>query len=209
MSEHGAPASPVPAGLAEPERLLYRRIAEGVRAAVSPAQALERAVDALGGAFGRYSWVGVYLVTGDELALGPWRGPAATAHVRIPIGQGVCGAAARSGTIENVPDVSQDPRYLACFTSTRSELVVPITRDTLVFGEIDVDSDLPAAFTPADERLLAAVAHLLLPAVQRLGGVGRPVPGEPGGVVARAGGNDGTPPAHSKLQGDHQWFKEV
>jgi GAF domain-containing protein len=152
--------------LAEPQRLLYRRIEEGVRTAASPAQALEHAVDALGGAFGRYAWVGIYLVAGDELALGPWRGPAETAHVRIPVGQGVCGAAARSGKIENVPDVSQDPRYLACFTSTRSELVVPITHGALVYGEIDIDSDLPAAWQarraapwPLQEGTMARLLH--------------------------------------------------
>jgi putative methionine-R-sulfoxide reductase with GAF domain len=73
-----------------------------------------------------YSWVGIYLVEGDDLVLGPWKGPEATEHVRIPIGQGICGAAAASGQTEVVDDVNADPRYLACFPSTRSEIVVPI-----------------------------------------------------------------------------------
>ena len=76
----------------------------------------------------------------------PSDGPAATEHIRIPIGQGVCGAAAASGVTEIVDDVNADPRYLACFLSTRSEIVVPISYEDIVVAEIDIDSDVPAAF---------------------------------------------------------------
>lgn len=110
-----------------------------------------------------YSWVGIYLVDGDDLVLGPWRGPQATEHVRIPVGQGVCGAAAASGETEIVDDVNADPRYLACFPSTRSEIVVPITHNGRVVGEIDIDSDQPAAFGDEDRELLERVAVLLAP----------------------------------------------
>lgn len=165
---------------------LYRQIARDIATAESPQQALARAVERLSGAFERYSWTGIYLVQGDELVLGPWRGPAATEHVRIPIGQGVCGAAARSGRIENVPDVNQDPRYLACFVSTRSEIVVPIkekvtervTDGDIVYGEIDIDSDQPAAFDATDEAFLARVAALLVPAARSVAGAGRRVADE-------------------------------
>jgi L-methionine (R)-S-oxide reductase len=92
--------------------------------------------------------------------LGPWRGPQATEHVRIPVGQGVCGAAAASGVTEIVDDVNADPRYLACFPSTRSEIVVPIAREGRVLGEIDIDSDRPAAFTDDDRVLLERVAAI-------------------------------------------------
>src|SRR5436305_10890564 len=111
--------------------------------------------------FEHYSWVGIYLVEGDDLVLGPWKGPQATEHVRIPVGQGVCGAAAASGETEVVDDVNADPRYLACFPSTRSEIVVPIARDGRVVGEIDIDSDQPAAFGDADRELLERVAGLI------------------------------------------------
>jgi L-methionine (R)-S-oxide reductase len=110
-----------------------------------------------------YSWVGIYLVEGDELVLGPWKGPEATEHVRIPIGQGICGAAAASGQTEIVDDVNADPRYLACFPSTRSEIVVPIAYQGRVVGEIDIDSDEPAAFTDADRVFLERVAALISP----------------------------------------------
>jgi GAF domain-containing protein len=110
-----------------------------------------------------YSWVGIYFVEGDELVLGPWKGPAATEHVRIPVGQGVCGAAAASGQTEIVDDVDADPRYLACFLSTRSEIVVPISYDGLIVAEIDIDSDTPAAFTAEDREFLERVAAVISP----------------------------------------------
>jgi GAF domain-containing protein len=118
-----------------------------------------------------YSWVGIYLVDGDELVLGSWNGPQATEHVRIPVGQGVCGAAAASGETEVVDDVSSDPRYLACFPSTRSEIVVPIFHEGRVVGEIDIDSDRPAAFGEDDraalERIALQIGRCCVPAVDR------------------------------------------
>lgn len=113
--------------------------------------------------FDHYSWVGLYLVEGDDLVLGPWQGPEATDHVRIPIGQGICGAAAASGRTEVVDDVDSDSRYLACFPSTRSEIVVPITYQGKVVGEIDIDSDRPAAFGTDDRTFLERVALVISP----------------------------------------------
>jgi L-methionine (R)-S-oxide reductase len=124
---------------------------------------LRRVVDVLHDRFERYSWVGIYLVEGDELVLGPWKGPQATAHVRIPVGQGICGAAAASGRTEVVADVNADDRYLACFPSTRSEIVVPISYESRVVGEIDIDSDEPGAFGEADREFLERVATLIGP----------------------------------------------
>ena len=124
-------------------------------------EVLRRAVEVLHDRFDHYSWVGIYLVEGDDLVLGPWRGPQATEHVRIPIGEGVCGAAAASGRTEIVDDVNADPRYLACFVSTRSEIVVPIAYQGKVVGEIDIDSDTPAAFGEADRAFLERVAVLV------------------------------------------------
>lgn len=122
---------------------------------------LSDVVEVLHERIAHYSWVGIYLVRGAELVLGPWTGPAATEHVRIPIGQGICGAAAASGRTELVDDVGTDPRYLACFPSTRSEIVVPILRGPTVVGEIDVDSDQAAAFDEGDRELLERVATLI------------------------------------------------
>ena len=113
--------------------------------------------------FPQYTWVGVYRVEGEMLVLQAWAGPAATQHTRIPIGGGICGLAARTGTTVNVADVHKDPRYLECFVSTNSEIVVPIPRNGTVVGEIDVDSDELEAFTVRDAALLEALAAELAP----------------------------------------------
>ncbi len=124
---------------------------------------VSRVVRLLQETFDHYSWLGIYLVEGNDLVLGPWLGPEATEHVRIPVGQGVCGAAAASGQTEIVDDVNADQRYLSCFPSTRSEIVVPIAYDSRVVGEIDIDSDRPAAFGDEDRAFLERVAELIAP----------------------------------------------
>jgi GAF domain-containing protein len=108
-----------------------------------------------------YSWVGIYLIKDNILQLGPWKGPQATEHKNIPIGKGVCGAAAKTGKTEMVSDVKNDDRYLSCFLSTRSEIVVPIKKNKKIIGEIDIDSDRPAAFTKQDKTFLESVADML------------------------------------------------
>ncbi len=138
-----------------------------VRAAIAeapgPESAGQRVVDTLRERFPAYDWVGIYWVDGTDLVLGPWTGPEATEHTRIPIGTGVCGAAAASGQTEIVGDVSADPRYLACFASTRSEIVVPIFADGEVVGEIDIDGSDLDAFDTTDARFLEEIAALLAP----------------------------------------------
>jgi L-methionine (R)-S-oxide reductase len=138
-----------------------------VRAAIAetpgPEAAAQRVVDLLHDRFVHYDWVGVYWVDGNDLVLGPWTGPEATEHTRIPIGTGVCGAAAASGETEIVPDVSADPRYLACFASTKSEIVVPIFDGGGVIGEIDIDGTDLDAFDATDARFLEEVAAFLAP----------------------------------------------
>ena len=126
---------------------------------------LQQVVDVLQESFDHYGWTGIYMVEGEDLVLAAWNGPQATQHVRIPIGQGVCGAAASSGQTEVVDDVNADSRYLMCFPSTRSEIVVPIKRGSQVLGEIDIDSDRPAAFTQQDRVFLEDVADRLATAI--------------------------------------------
>lgn len=122
---------------------------------------MEAVVDYLYEKIDHYTWVGIYLVKHDMLELGPWKGPQATEHTNIPIGKGVCGAAAKTGKTELVADVKKDERYLSCFVSTRSEIVVPIKKDKKIIGEIDIDSDKPAAFTKKDKLFLEAIADML------------------------------------------------
>ena len=124
---------------------------------------LQNIVNYLCDTFDHYNWVGIYLVKGDNLFLGPWVGPEATEHTKIPIGQGVCGSAAETGSTEIVDDVNQDNRYLACFVNTKSEIVVPIYKNEIVVGEIDIDSDKIGAFTKEDKIFLEKVAEMISP----------------------------------------------
>lgn len=110
--------------------------------------------------FPHYTGVYIYLLEGETLVLGPYRGRP-TEHTRIPIGAGICGRAARVKETVVVDDVNADAEYIACSLQTRSEIVVPIMRDGRVFGEIDIDSDAPAAFTARDREFLEEIARLL------------------------------------------------
>jgi len=124
----------------------------------------------LAGELPHATWVGVYWLRGRELVLGPFVGKE-TEHVRIAVGEGVCGTAIAEGKNLIVRDVTGEENYLACDASTRSEIVVLI-RDTFggVLGQIDADSDRPAAFDHTDEMLLEAVASRLAAFVRRHGG---------------------------------------
>jgi L-methionine (R)-S-oxide reductase len=122
---------------------------------------LQAVVDVLYENFEKYSWVGIYLVKGDVLVIGPWKGKQATEHIKISIEKGVCGSAVQSGKTEIVNEVSKDSRYLSCFLSTRSEIVVPIKKKNTVIGEIDIDSDFPAAFDNNDAVFLEKIADML------------------------------------------------
>ena len=110
-----------------------------------------------------YNWTGFYMLDPDDpetLVLGPFVG-APTPHVRIPVTQGICGAAVVSGETVIIDDVGSDPRYLSCSIETKSEIVVPIRANGRIVGEIDVDSHNPAAFTNADRAFLEAVALIV------------------------------------------------
>jgi L-methionine (R)-S-oxide reductase len=99
-------------------------------------------------------WTGFYRVTGPEmLKIGPYQG--GHGCLVIPFSRGVCGAAARTGQIQNVPDVEAFPDHIACSSSTKSELVLPVWNGKgKLLGVLDLDSDTPAAFTKDDEAWL-------------------------------------------------------
>jgi GAF domain-containing protein len=150
----------------------YEAIAAEVRTAIAnepdTRRLLERIVTLLGARLADYTWVGVYLVEGGELVLGPFVGKPSP-HTRIPIGRGICGAAASEKQTIVVDEVGSDERYLACSLETRSEIVVPIMVDGRVVGELDIDSDRPAAFSGEDRRLLEEIASLVAARVAHLG----------------------------------------
>jgi L-methionine (R)-S-oxide reductase len=102
-------------------------------------------------------WTGFYRVVAPELLkIGPYQG--GHGCLVIPFSRGVCGACARTGAVQNVPDVDAFPGHIACASSTRSELVLPV-RDGAgrLLGVLDIDSDTPAAFTAADEAWLTDI----------------------------------------------------
>ncbi|MEO5895603.1 MAG: GAF domain-containing protein [Vicinamibacterales bacterium] len=125
-----------------------------------PTSAMAAAVQTLKDRIPDYNWVGIYLLEGDELVLGPFRGKPSP-HTRIPLGRGICGAAATEKTTIIVDDVNADVRYLACSIETKSEIVVPIMDGETVLGEIDIDSDRLAAFTGDDREFLEHVAAVI------------------------------------------------
>ncbi len=139
-------------------------IKSAVAASPNANAAMKQTVQLLKDAMPHYTWVGIYLIDGDELVLGPFLGKPSP-HTRIPLGRGICGAAATEKATIVVDDVNADPRYLACSIETKSEIVVPIMNGAEVLGEIDIDSDRPAAFGPADRTLLEQVAPLLAEAL--------------------------------------------
>src|ERR1700732_1596303 len=112
----------------------------------------------------KYNWVGFYMLEPGAnppmLVLGAFEG-AMTPHTRIPLNQGICGAAASSGLTVVVDDVNQAPRYLACSLETKSEIVVPGFVSGKVVGELDIDSHFLAAFAAEDRKLCEHAAKLL------------------------------------------------
>ncbi len=105
----------------------------------------------------RFDWTGFYRVTAPgQLKIGPYQG--GHGCLVIPFERGVCGAAARTGKVQIVPDVETFPDHIACATSTRSEIVLPVRdRSGAIIGVLDIDSDRPDAFDEDDARGLSAI----------------------------------------------------
>ena len=110
-----------------------------------------------------YHWVGFYLNAPDQeqmLELGPYAG-AATDHVRIPYGKGICGQAAETGKPFIIQDVSKEGNYLSCSADVLSEIVIPIKRGGRILGEVDIDSHDLNPFSSDDVEFLGKIAALV------------------------------------------------
>ncbi|MBY0583726.1 MAG: GAF domain-containing protein [Sphingomonas sp.] len=105
------------------------------------------------------NWAGFYRMVGDELVLGPFQGKAAC--IRIALGAGVCGTAAKMRATQLVEDVHRFPGHIACDADSRSELVVPIIREGVLLGVLDLDSPIPARFDSEDAAGAEALVQLL------------------------------------------------
>jgi L-methionine (R)-S-oxide reductase len=142
----------------------FQKIASEIRQFAATAKDLasvqEFSVNLIAEQLPSYNWVGFYMldpVDDGVLVLGPFHG-APTEHVRIPVTQGICGAAVAQGETVIVEDVSSDPRYLSCSIETKSEIVVPIWASGKIEGEIDIDSHTPNAFGAEDRLFLEECA---------------------------------------------------
>ena len=148
----------------------YQQLAEELTQVAEAAEDVENLMSVIVGRLEErlqhFDWVGFYMIEkgrlGEDpiLVLGPYAG-AETPHKRIPLNQGICGAAVSSGQTVVVDDVNVDPRYLACSIETRSEIVAPVFMRGNVVGELDIDSHTPAAFTGEDRKLVEHCAALV------------------------------------------------
>jgi L-methionine (R)-S-oxide reductase len=142
---------------------ILSKIRELASTATSLQSLQENIVEAIAQHLSYYSWTGFYMLDPSDpetLVLGPFVGDP-TPHIRIPVTQGICGAAVASGGTVIVDDVNADPRYLSCSIKTKSEIVVPIHAHGKIVGEIDIDSHQAAAFTESDRLFLEKTARIL------------------------------------------------
>ena len=104
------------------------------------------------------NWLGIYVLRGDELVLGPFQGKPACVHIQV--GSGVCGTAAATRSTQRVDDVHAFPGHIVCDADSRSELVVPLFSKEELIGVLDIDSPSPARFTDVDQRGLERLCKI-------------------------------------------------
>lgn len=143
------------------------KIREIVSAEGPTREKVQAAMDLIHDRHDLYDWIGVYVLRGDVLHLGPYAGEP-TEHTSIPVGRGVCGAAVAEKQNQIVADVRRIDNYIACSPAVRSEIVVLIRDGDDILGQIDVDSNEAGAFDEEDEFFLTELADLLAPLVAGL-----------------------------------------
>jgi GAF domain-containing protein len=130
---------------------------------ISRENLFRQTVDLIHAKLPTYNWVGFYMLDREDpsiLVLAQFAG-APTPHTRIPVTEGICGAAVAQGETVVIDDVNADPRYLSCSIETKSEIVVPIRVEGKIVGEIDIDSHTPAAFGVEDRAFVEQCAKVL------------------------------------------------
>jgi len=149
---------------AETKREVYARVSASIDALLAEeddwVSAMAPVLCGLHTHFGYFHWTGFYRTgAAGMLAVGPYQG--GHGCLRIPFDKGVCGAAARTRETQLVPDVEAFPGHIACSSSTRSEVVVPLVANDRVLAVLDVDSDDPAAFDEVDRAALETLCGRL------------------------------------------------
>ncbi len=140
-------------------RLLRQQLQALTEGVPYPMANLANASALLGDALQNINWVGFYLMEEGKLVLGPFQGKPAC--VEIALGRGVCGTAAAQDVIQLVPDVHAFPGHIACDSASRSEIVVPLHKNSVVAAVLDIDSPLLGRFDEADRDGLASLVPLL------------------------------------------------
>jgi len=144
------------------QRELLQEFQSLASAAKTPQELMEGIAKKLHEKMARYNWVGFYVVDPADtgyLVVGPFAG-SFTPNARIPLNSGLCGAAATSGKVVIVQDVSSDPRYLAGSNMVKSEIVVPIFVNNALAAELDVESYFANTFTAAEPEFVEACAKV-------------------------------------------------
>ena len=145
-------------GKEEKYDLLFRQIKSLVEAEPDPIAVMANSAAMIHETFG-FLWTGFYRVIEGMLVLGPFQGPLAC--TRIPFGKGVCGTAWKEGKTLVVPDVEKFPGHIACSSSSRSEIVVPVKKDDKIIAVLDIDSEKLATFDDTDRLWLQRIARII------------------------------------------------
>ena len=144
---------------------MHRQLVDNIRIAIAQRQdeavILRTAAELIDAFSEDFHWTGFYMMRSGHLEVGPYIGPG-TEHVKIDLHRGVCGAAASQKKTIIVDDVTAEPRFLACSTTTRSEIVVPLMVGDTVLGEIDIDSNRPSNFGAQERKMLEAIAGVVV-----------------------------------------------
>lgn len=145
------------------EAEIYEALLPQIEALINPDEPLisnlANVTAALKAAFDKISWVGFYLFKDEKLFLGPFQGNVACTVIEI--GKGVCGASALRRETIIVADVDKFPGHIACDSGSRSEIVVPLMKDEMIFGVLDLDSYKPSSFNETDKKYLELLCDLL------------------------------------------------
>lgn len=146
---------------------LYRDLASALEGLIAgepdPIANMANAIALIWETLPELNWAGFYRNVDGELVLGPFQGRPAC--IRIPFGQGVCGAAAETRQVQRVDDVHAFPGHIACDAASNSEIVVPIIRDGKLIAVLDLDSPKTARFTEQDEAGCVRLAEILAKAI--------------------------------------------
>lgn len=134
-----------------------------------PLPALANCAALLWSSLKQINWAGFYLLRQNTLYLGPFQGK--TACTVIPVGRGVCGTAVTEGCVQRVADVHAFPGHIACDSASRSEIVLPLMKDGICFGVLDIDSPVAARFDEVDEAGLSELCGSLMTMTDWTGGL--------------------------------------